>query len=163
MKVMGERLPEAWLVEMHRNGRVEFPVRRSVWVQVPGFPVLLIALSGAIHIPYVMDSGGRWIGYLMIAAYACAFVGCVWQLVTQRPVLVVDRQGIHRGRTRSMAWSAIGSIGLTSGRSLAQQFRVHPKNVRARDLVLNRMHVNDLEAFRGWLEELLAEQRRQVR
>jgi hypothetical protein len=58
-----------------------------------------------------------------------------------------------------MAWSEIGSIGLVSGRSLVQQFRVNPKNVWAKDVVLNRHHVNDLEAFRGWLDELLAEHR----
>lgn len=83
----------------------------------------------------------------------------VWQLVTQRPYLVVDRTGIHQGR-RFMPWADIGSTGLITGSGPFRRLPIHPENVWAKDFVVSRQHVNDLQTFRTWLEELLEEQRR---
>jgi type IV secretory pathway TraG/TraD family ATPase VirD4 len=157
MAVMGERLPEAWMVELHRNGRVEFPLRR--WT-VMRWPLLLPGLFFAAPMLEMLDGEWRLAGYLMILAYAGVVAAVVWQLVTQRPVVIVDRRGIHRGRRRFMGWSDIGSLGLMSGPKLARQFPVIPKDVRAKNLVLGQEHVNDLRAFRSWLDELLDEYRR---
>lgn len=159
MAVMGERLPEAWMVELHRNGRVEFPLRRWALLQLPVVPLLLVTLGPAGRIPDMLDSGWRFVGYLMIVAYVGVAVAIIWQLVTQRPVVIVDRTGIRHGRRRFIAWSEIESIGPLSGSKLAWQFPVMPKDVWAKNLVLSRHQVNDLPAFRTWLEELLAEHR----
>lgn len=158
MAVMGERLPEAWMVELHRNGRVEFPLRRWTFVWMPGSPLFLVGLISVGRIPEMLDSDWRVVGYLMILAYVGIAVAIVWQLVTQRPVVVVDRRGIQHGR-RFMAWHEIGSIAFISGPKLMRRFSVMPKNVWGKNLVLTQQHVNDLQAFRGWLEELLAEHR----
>jgi len=159
MAVMGERLPEAWMVEMHRNGRVEFPLRRRSMVLPPTLFVLPLTLASAGQIPEKLDSGWRFLGYLTIAVYVSLWAAGVWQLITQRPVVVVDRTGIHHGRRRFMAWSEIGWIGFVSGPKVARQFSVMPKDVWAKSLVLNRQHVNDLQTFRTWLEGLLDEYR----
>lgn len=161
MSVMGERLPEAWMVEWHRNGRVEFPLRRWSFVQLPVLPILGFALLTVRGVPDMLDDGGVWryLAYLIILAYAGVVIVMVWQLVTQRPVVVVDRRGIHYGRRRFLAWDDIGSIGFAAGPRVARQLPVQPKNVWAKNLVLTRQHVNDLSAFRLWLGELLDEQR----
>jgi hypothetical protein len=160
MTVMGERLPEAWMVELHRNGRVEFPLRRWSFLQAPVFPILgLSVLSGGSLPDMLADGNWRFLAYLLIPAYAGVMIAMVWQLVTQRPYLVVDRIGIHQGR-RSMPWNDIGSVGLIRGPAPFRQLPIHPKDVWAKDLVLSRQHVNDLQSFRTWLKEVLEEQRR---
>jgi hypothetical protein len=160
MAVMGERLPEAWMVELHRNGRVEFPLRRWAFVWSPLVPLLVVACFGAIRLRYMLDSSWRVVGYVAIAAYAGIAVVIAWLFVTQRPVVTVDRNGIHRGRRRFIPWTEISSIGPLSGPKLARQFLIFPRNVRAKNLVLTQQHANDLQSFRTWLEELLTEHRR---
>ncbi|WP_432880760.1 hypothetical protein ACQPYH_35915 [Kribbella sp. CA-245084] len=156
---MGERLPEAWMVEWHRNRRVEFPLRRWSFLQ---FPVLLglgpsLLLMG--RLPDMLDEGAwRYFGYLIIVGYAGIAIAVAWQLITQRPYVVVDRTGVRAGR-RFMPWTDVGSIGLIRGQNPFRELPIHPKNVWAKDLVLSRQHVNDLAAFRSWLDELLAEHR----
>ncbi|HWD81660.1 MAG TPA: hypothetical protein VG497_22350 [Kribbella sp.] len=160
MTVMGERLPEAWIVEWHHNRRVEFPLRRWSFLQFPF--LLLVAPSGLMlsSVPDMLARGAsRYLAYLVIATYAGLVIAIAWQLITQRPYLVVDRTGIHQGR-RSMPWPEVGSIGLIRGPGPIRQLPIHPKNVWARDLILSRQHVNDLPTFRTWLEEILEEQRR---
>ncbi|MER7249847.1 hypothetical protein [Kribbella sp. NPDC000426] len=159
MAVMGERLPEAWMVEMHRNGRVEFPVRRSALLQLPLLLLLGPALFSIGRLPDMLDGGtSRYFGYLIIVGYAGIAIALAWQFITQRPYVVVDRTGVRAGR-RFMPWTDVGSIGLIRGQNPFRQLPIHPKNVWAKDLVLSRHHVNDLAAFRSWLDELLAEHR----
>ncbi|MGZ0151505.1 hypothetical protein ACXJJ3_30930 [Kribbella sp. WER1] len=155
---MGERLPEAWMVAWHRDRRVEFAARRR-WLLLPC--LLYLALSGnmLLHLPDMLTRPGwRYFGYLAIAAYAGIVGFIVWTAVTQRPYLVVDHNGLHCGR-RSILWRDVGSVGLLRGP--ARQLPVHPKNVWAKDFVITRQHVNDVESFRTWLEELLAQQRQE--
>ncbi|TDW87308.1 hypothetical protein EV137_5381 [Kribbella pratensis] len=161
MTVMGERLPEAWMVEWHRNSRVEFPLRRWSFLQFPGF--LLVGYSALTlgRLPDMLDDGGwRFLAYLLIATYVGIVAMFAWQFVTQRPILVVDHRGIHQGRRRFMPWTEIGSIGPVSGPKLARQLHVYPKNIWAKHLILTQQHVNDLQTFQTWLQEVLDEQRR---
>ena len=159
MTVMGERLPEAWMVELHDHDRVEFPLRRWSFLQ---FPFLLLAGPGLMtlgRLPDILaEPTWRFFGYLMIVLYAGILIAVVWQLITQRPYLIVDRAGIHRGR-RSIPWTDIGSIGLIRPGPI-RQLPIHPKNIWAKDLVLTQQHVNDLQTFRTWLEEILEAHRR---
>jgi hypothetical protein len=165
MTVMGERLPEAWMVEWHRNGRVEFPLRRWSMLYPPVVLILPMALLSMNGIPGMIGDGGgrRLFAYLLIAMYAAVVIGIAWQLVTQRPVLVVDRRGIHLGRRRFMPWTDIGSVGPVTGGKLARHVPVNPKNVWAKNLPLSHHHVNDLQAFQTWLTELLDEHRQSAR
>ncbi|WP_427889410.1 hypothetical protein ACQHIV_39320 [Kribbella sp. GL6] len=112
-----------------------------------------IACGPLVHLAGVLDRPGwRYVGYLGIAGYVGVACFVAWTAVTQRPYVVVDHAGVHVGR-RSMAWTDVGSIGLV-GRP-ARQLPIHPKNVWAKDLVITRQHVNDLESFRTWLEGVL--------
>ncbi|WP_165546338.1 hypothetical protein [Kribbella soli] len=157
MTVMGERLPEAWMVELHRNGRVEFPLRRWSFLQVPVLPILGLSVLSAGSLPDMLADGNwRFLAYLLIAVYAGAGIALVWQLVTQRPTLVIDHRGIHQGRRRFMPWTEIGSIGPISGPKMARQLQIHPRNIWAKNLTLTQQHVNDLQALKTWLNTLLA-------
>jgi hypothetical protein len=160
MTVMGERLPEAWMVEWHRNHRVEFPLRRRSFLQPPFLLVPLLGLWSLRKIPDMLDDGAwRYAAYLLIALYAGVIVFVAWQLVTQRPVLVVDRRGIHLGRRRFLPWAEVGSIGPVTGGKFARQLPVNPKNVWAKNLNLTQQHANDLQAFGSWLTDVLDEHR----
>ncbi|WP_344192836.1 hypothetical protein [Kribbella karoonensis] len=159
MAVMGERLPEAWIVEWHHNRRVEFPLRRWSFLQFPFLFVVGPSVMLLSRLPDMLDDGAcRFVGYLLIAAYVGVVIAVAWQLITQRPYLIVDRTGIHQGR-RSMPWTEVGSIGLIRGPRPIRQLPIHPKNVWANDLVLSQQHVSDLQTFRTWLETILEEQR----
>jgi hypothetical protein len=160
MTVMGERLPEAWMVEWHRNSRVEFPLRRWSMVHPPMLVMLFLGLTTFRSVPEMLDDGWSFVAYLQIALYAGAVIAIAWQFVTQRPILVVDHRGIHQGRRRFMPWTEIGSIGPVSGPKLARQLHVYPKNIWAKHLILTQQHVNDLQTFQTWLQEVLEEQRR---
>ncbi|MEV6272538.1 hypothetical protein AB0L64_35555 [Kribbella sp. NPDC051936] len=123
-------------------------------------PVLAFAAFSSSRLPNMLDDNAwRYLAYLIIVGYVGIAAMIVWQLVSQRPVVVVDHRGIHVGHRRFMAWSEIGSIGFVAGPKLARQLPVQPKNVWAKNLVLTQQHVNDLSAFRLWLGELLDEQR----
>lgn len=156
MTVMGERLPEAWMVEWHRNGRVEFPLRRWPIVQPPMLVLLFMALVTLQSISRTLDGGWPYITYLLIALDAGVVITIAWQLITQRPILVIDHRGIHQGRRRFMPWDEIGSIGPITGPKMARQLTIHPKNVWAKNLTLTQQHANDLQALQTWLSALLA-------
>jgi hypothetical protein len=159
MAVMGERLPEAWIVEWHRNGRVEFPLRRWAFLQYPIFVVLGYSILLAGKLPDMLaDDVWRFAGYLVIVAYVGIAIAIVRMLVTQRPYVVVDRVGIHRGR-RSMPWSEIADIAELDGAPGDRFFTVVP-STRGRKLRLGQEHVRNVPAFRYWLTDLLAEHRR---
>jgi hypothetical protein len=157
MGVMGDQLPEAWMAEWHRNGRVEFPLRRWSLVQLPVVPLLAFAALTAHQMPQLLDDRvWRYAAWSVIAAYVGIGIVIVWQLVTQRPYLVVDRRGIHRG-TRFLAWNDISSISFVTGPAFGRQLPIEPKDVWAKNLVLTQRHVHDLPAFRLWLGKLLDE------
>lgn len=148
------------MVEMHRHNRVEFPVRRSALLQLPLLLLLGPVLLSIGRLPDMLDDGTeRYFGYLIIVVFAGIAIAFAWQFITQRPYVVVDRTGVRSGR-RFMPWTDVGSIGLIRGQGSFRQLPIHPKNVWAKDLVLSRHHVNDLQSFRTWLEEVLDEQRR---
>jgi hypothetical protein len=159
MVVMGERPPEVWTDEWRRSRRVVFPLRRWTYVQLPVLPMLAFIALSAPGVAALLDDGLlRYAAWVVIAAYAGGIGTVVWQLVTRRPVLVVDRRGLRRG-PRFLPWNEIGGVGFVTGPRPARQLPVQPKDARARNLVLTQQHVSDLSAFRLWLGELLDEYR----
>ena len=160
MAVMGEAPPEAWAEEFRRTGRVVFPLRRRSLVMDLAQPPFVVALVG-FQLPRALDAGGAMrISYLvLVAALPLAIGFSVWQLVTQRPALTVDHEGI-RFRRKFMPWSEIGAIGIATGPVWFGTMPIIPKDVWAKDLRLYQRNVRDLPAFRRWLETLLDEHRR---
>jgi hypothetical protein len=163
MAVMGERLPEAWMVELHRMGRVVFPVRRRTIRLRMVLITLYVGVIPANSWYDMMSEGGGGL-VLALASFATGVVVLgysTWQLITQRPHLVIDHEGIRRGRKRFMPWTEVGAIGIPTGQPF-QSVSVLPANVWAKDLRLDRDHVKDIPTLATWLETLLAEKRAQA-
>lgn len=160
MTVMGERSPEDWTAELVRTGHVVFPLRRRPVLWQFAY-LMLPSVMVVIWLPDALDAGGgqRISAFVAVASYVVAAAGIVWQLIVQRPVVTVDREGIRRGR-KFRPWAEIGAIGIAGGTWFARTLPIIPKDAWAKDLILHSQHVRDLPAFRRWLEVVLEERRR---
>lgn len=127
----------------------------SLTFLLPSVVLAVSRLSGAL------DANGAGRGparaWVLLILPAVGFF--VWQLVTQRPAVTVDREGIRRGRRKFMPWTEIGAIGLATGPVWGRTLPIIPKDVWAKDLTLHQQNIRDLPAFRRWLETLLEEHR----
>jgi hypothetical protein len=162
MAVMGEAPPEVWAEEFRRAGRVVFPIRRRTVVWGLAQALVPPVLFAFFWFPGALEAGGaRRVSVLvLVVAYVIALGISVWQLVTQRPTVTVDLQGIRRGRRRLMPWTEVGAIGIATGPLWARSLPIIAKDAWAKDLRLSQQNVRDLPAFRRWLETLLDEHRR---
>jgi hypothetical protein len=107
-----------------------------------------------------------WSAFTLV--YAPVTVGVIgfllWQLITQRPVLTVDQDGIRLGtRKRRLRWSEIGTVGFVSGTKGLQSLPVIPNDAWAKGFDIRQDNVKDLAAFAGWLAELIDQRRTEVR
>jgi hypothetical protein len=158
MAAMGENPPEHWSDEFRRTGRVVFPLRRKpmIWNLALLLPS---AVAFVIWLPDALDANGAERGaalaWMLLLLIAVGFF--VWQIVTQRPAVTVDREGIRRGRRKFMSWAEIGAIGIASGPMFGRTLPIIPKDVWAKDLILHQQNIRDLPAFRRWLETLREE------
>lgn len=159
MAVMGDATAEVWADELRRTGRVVFPQRpravafKFVWLALP-------CIMMANSFPDMLEEGGfaRILAFFMATLLVAGFGYIVWQAITGRPVLTVDRQGIRFGR-RFMPWTDIGAIGIPQRPGLGT-LPIIPADVWAKDLTLSRDNVRDFHAFARWLEDVLKEQHR---
>ena len=157
MAVMGEQPPEVWTDELHRTGRVVFPVRRrTVWWGL-SFATLPWA-SLVISLPDHLAAGGEERAFVLLwpGMYAVFLGYSVWKLVTQRPVLTVDHHGIRFGRRKYMPWTEIGTIGIPHGPSFYQGLPIIPKDVWSKDLIIRQENIQNIRTFATWLTEQLA-------
>ncbi|MFI7063958.1 hypothetical protein ACIBL3_23430 [Kribbella sp. NPDC050124] len=161
MAVMGERSPAEWTEEFERTGRVVFPVRRRpVLIQ---FALFLLLISGSqINSLTEIDSASgidlifHLIGFASVAGLVSM---AAWQLITQRPMVIVDREGVRYGKKRFMPWADIGTIGLATGPKFFMAVPVLPANVWDKDLRLNQYNVKDVPALAAWLTTVLKQYR----
>lgn len=159
---MGEETADVWADEFRRTGRVVFPVRRR--------PVLIrlavvVVPIGGYQMSSLVDSldASTTELILRLLSFSCilfiaGFFG--WQLITRRPALTVDHEGIHLGRKGFMPWNDIGSIALPSGTTFYRNLPVQPSDVWSKELRLPQDNVKDLPALAAWLTEILEERRR---
>jgi hypothetical protein len=157
---MGDASAEVWTEELRRTGRVVFPQRPRAFV----FKVIVLLLPCVMtagSFPDMLEEGGfaRILGFLLLALVIASLGYLVWQAITRRPVLIVDRQGIRFGR-KFMPWTDIGAIGIPHGAGVLATLPIIPADVWAKDLTLSQENVRDVLAFALWLEEVLKEQRR---
>lgn len=161
MAVMGERSPEEWTEEFERTGRVVFPVRRRpVLIQCALF--LLLTSGSRINSLTEMHSasGTDLVFHLIGFASVLILVSmAAWQLITQRPMVIVDREGVRYGKRRFMPWSEVGTIGLATGPKFFMMVPVLPANVWAKDLRLPQYNVKDVPALATWLTAVLKQYR----
>src|SRR5687768_17145914 len=109
MPTAGDLTADVWDAEYRSTGRVVFPVRR--------FPaVLRVVLIGVLTLLQIAsmatsDQAVAWwvIDWLILTMATTALAYCLWQLATRRPTVVVDREGIRKGR-KLITWSTITTL-----------------------------------------------------
>ena len=161
MTVMGEAPPEVWAEELRRTGRVVFPLRRRPVIWTCAYPLVVSTVVLALWLPDALEASQaeRISALAAVGLFVFAMALGVWQVVTQRPMLTVDHDGI-RFRRKFRPWTEVGAIGIATGPVWARKLPIIPKDVWAKDLFLGQANVRDLPAFRRWLEVLLEEHSR---
>jgi hypothetical protein len=161
MAVMGEAPPEVWADELRRTGRVVFPLRRKRLVIQRACFTGVFALNPALSFTEWIHAGGQRLalGLFSVALIVMILGLSTWQFITQRPMVIVDHDGIRTGRTY-LPWTTIGSIGIPTGPKFSMLVPIIPTNVWAKHHPLTQDNIRNIPAFAHWLEEVLAERRR---
>lgn len=147
---------ETWTSELESKGSVVFPLRRGrLTIRLAGFGLLMVlsAWTNVDHIRAGEMSGT--LGVLRLTALAAFVYGTgltTWQLITNRPVVKVDADGISRGR--SLRWSGITSIDDPAGLPGVRTVQVRPADRRTRPISIPQDNVEDLDALTPWLRSL---------
>ena len=152
---------ETWTSELESKGSVVFRPRRvRLAIRLAGF-ALLMALSAWSNLDHLRaDDVSGMLGVLRITALAAFVYGTgltLWQLITNRPVVRVDADGITRGR--SLRWSGITSIDDPAGLPGIRAVQVRPTDRRTRPITISQDNVEDLAALTPWLRALLDQHR----
>ncbi|MEV4260310.1 hypothetical protein [Kribbella sp. NPDC049584] len=152
---------ETWTSELESKGSVVFPPRRGrLAVRLIGFALLMV-LSAWTNVDHLRADGvSGALGVLRLTALAAFVYGTAltaWQLITNRPVVTIDAEGITRGR--NLPWSGITSIDAPTGLPLARTVQVNPADRRTRPISIPQDNVEDLEALTPWLRSLLDQHR----
>ncbi len=161
MPTMGELGPAEWTEELQRSGRVVFPLRRRPAALRAAVILLLLTPSNVFSILDFADETtvGRIFDGFGLTAYAVILGGVTWQLVTRRPIVVVDGEGIRSG-SKFMPWDAVGTAGIPTGTKILRTMPVLPADVWAKEIRILRDNVRDLTAFSAWLNDLRPQRRR---
>lgn len=147
---------DTWTSELESKGSVVFPPRRGrLTIRLAGFGLLMVlsAWTNVDHIRAGEMSGT--LGVLRLTALAAFVYGTgltAWQLITNRPVVKVDADGISRGR--SLRWSGITSIDDPAGLPGVRTVQVRPADRRTRPISIPQDNVEDLDALTPWLRSL---------
>lgn len=147
---------ETWTSELESKGSVVFPPRRGrLTIRLAGFGLLMV-LSAWTNIDHIRagEMSGT-LGVLRLTALAAFVYGTgltLWQLITNRPVVRVDADGISRGR--SLRWSGITSIEDPAGLPGARTVQIRPTDRRTRPISIPQDNVGDLDALTPWLRAL---------
>jgi hypothetical protein len=152
---------ETWTSELESKGSVVFPPRRGrLAIRLAGFGLLMV-LSAWTNIDHIRSGEmSGTLGVLRLTALAAFVYGTgltLWQLITNRPVVKVDADGISRGR--SLRWSGITSIDDPAGLPGARTVQVRPADRRTRPISIPQDNVEDLDALTRWLRSLHAQHR----
>ncbi|GAB2672500.1 hypothetical protein [Kribbella swartbergensis] len=152
---------DAWSAELESKGSVVFPPRRGrLAVRLAGFALLML-MSAWTNLDHLRnDDISGTLGVLRLTALAAFVYGTgltLWQLITNRPVVTVDAEGISRGR--SLRWSGIAGIDDPAGFPLSRTVQIHPADRRTRPIRIPQDNVEDLDALTLWLRSLHARHR----
>ncbi len=147
---------ETWSAELESKGSVVFPPRRGrLAIRLAGFALLMV-MSAWTNLDHLRnDDISGTLGVLRLTALAAFVYGTgltLWQLVTNRPVVKVDADGITRGR--SLRWSGITSIDGPAGLPGIRTVQIRPADRRTRPISIPQDNVEDLDALTPWLRSL---------
>ncbi|MFF0264461.1 hypothetical protein [Kribbella sp. NPDC004536] len=156
---MGERPADDWADELRRTGQVVFPLRRRPMLWQLGLGIVALA-AYIVPAQLLGTTADRHAVAVGLSVYVLFMLIGIWQFITQRPAITVDREGIRRGRRQLIHWNEIAAIGPTTGLLWTRALPIVPRSSAHRHLRLSRMNVRDLPTFRLWLDEVLGEQSR---
>ena len=147
---------DTWSAELESKGSVVFPPRRGrLTIRLAGLTLLMV-MSAWTNLDHLRnDDISGTLGVLRLTALAAFVYGTgltLWQLVTNRPVVKVDADGITRGR--SLRWSGITSIDDPAGLPGIRTVQIRPADRRTRPITIPQDNVNDLDALTPWLRSL---------
>jgi hypothetical protein len=152
---------DAWSAELESKGSVVFPPRRGrLTIRLIGFGALMLMSAWTNLDHFRNDDISGTLGVLRLTALAAFVYGTgltVWQLVTNRPVVKVDAEGISRGR--SLRWSGITSIDDPVGLPGIRTVQIRPADRRTRPISIPQDNVEDLDALTPWLRSLHSQHR----
>jgi hypothetical protein len=155
---MGEAGPEVWDAEFRRTGQVMFPQRwRGVVFQLSITVVVGLVALFAVY----RRAGGDWgaiewtaLGGVAGAGLVCFAGFSVWQLITGRPMVVVDAEGVRAGRgARRIGWREVSTIVVRARQSSSREVVLVPIDASASPVTIRDNNVKDLDAFLEWLEQ----------
>ena len=150
----------AWTAEFETSGRVVFPQRRNRLLIRLAFGLVLMIGSINTIVDHVrdgaMDGAMGVLRVTALAGFVILVVWTGWQLITLRPVVTVDLEGIRLGRRTKevVRWSQIGSISDPTGPSIVSSIAIQPANHRASPLTIGKDNVLELAEFSQWLRHL---------
>lgn len=146
---------EVWSAELRQAGRVVFPTRRLTVVVrcfLPGVPTGIGM--------FIRPEPSSLAEDIMVGALVVAWLGLiglgVWHLVTGRPDVTVDQDGVRVGRRRFLPWDGMAPIYVPRPDWFAE-VRLLPTRPGARKLTIGRDQVRDLPTFARWLEDVRVE------
>jgi hypothetical protein len=148
-----------WTAELESSGIVQLPQRRRRLLVRLALVCLLFAnsLRSFVADLRLNSFGGTDFFRGLSAIVLLVVVGfTLWQLVTGRPVLTVDRNGISLGRHQRRSrlhWNEIGKIADPAGPPGLRSVQILPLNVWAAGFAFGQDNVKDLNAFAGWLRQ----------
>jgi hypothetical protein len=152
---------DTWTAEFESTGAVVFPQRRSRLLIRLAFCLVLVGNSLWTIVDHVRsnDMSGA-IGVLRVTALA-GFVAVAaytaWQLITQRPTITIDRDGItiegNRDK-RPLAWSQIARISEPAGVPGFHSILVHPVEPAVTRFEIRQDNVRELAELSQWLRTL---------
>lgn len=154
-----------WTTEYETTGRVVFRQRRSRLLIRLVFFALLMAASLVSNVQHLRagDVSGT-LGVLRLTALAgfvCVVGLTVWQLITRRPVVTVDRVGITLGKDGAkglVPWERIARIDAPSGLPGLRIVHVQPLERHGSPAVgIPQDNVQELAELTDWLRTLLAQ------
>lgn len=159
MGTLGGGEASGWTAEFESRGVMRFPQRRRRLLVRLALVCLLFANSlwSFVDDLRLNSFGGTdFFRGLTVIFFLAAAGLTLWQLVTGRPVLTVDRSGISLGRHQRrsrLQWNEIGKIADPAGIPGLRSVQVLPLNVWAPGFALGQDNVKDLDAFAVWLRQ----------
>jgi hypothetical protein len=156
-----------WTSEYETTGRVVFPQRRSRLLIRLVFFALLMASSLVSNLQHLLagDVSGTLgvLRFTALAGFVCVVGITVWQLITRRPVVTVDRFGITSGKDGAkglVPWERIARIDAPSGLPGLRTVQVQPLDKHGSTaLGISQDNVQELAELTDWLRTLHQQQR----
>jgi hypothetical protein len=150
----------AWTAELERSGKVVFPRRRirQLW-RLAVFAIVITRAASRIWRPEDLPNPLVTMDAILLPVLLAVTGLLVWNFVTRRPLLTVDRTGVRMGR-KHLAWSEIERIRHTDV-PLFGFITISPYGGKwSRRIEIQSENVKDTEGLANWLRSILEQQRR---